>query len=270
MEPDLHADLCIKHAVAFDGLTEAEVEAAYKTVLPVATTAGAGAWQLLGLNDPFEAETQGASVVSQLLCTPVGDDRIGFAMLTALVARPGDAAASALLHVLEPLAPGPMREYPASAIERLEHAGVPCPRWEDDLQRPVEPLTAWSCSPVLESGGAPHSVMAFEFSRAGAPHGFLVYRDFRGDGSISKISAIPNIGWESLRKFLLAGEALDVPYAIEELGFDEALDHFDGPRMAMWNNLRRDRAHFAADPELGAVPGLTLLLEHHMTGRRPY
>ncbi|WP_026922191.1 hypothetical protein [Glycomyces arizonensis] len=264
MEPNLRAHLCIEHAMASDRLTEADAEAAFQAVRPVAERALSAAPQLLNLADPFEAETQGAVAVSGLLCVPRGQDAIGTAMFSVLIGREGDAAASALLHAVEVVVSGPVRRYVGAEIERLEQAGVPCPRWESPLEAPVEPVTAWTCSPVLESGGAPHSVMAFEFQRAGAAHGFIVHRDFRGDGSITKIGAIPAIGWDSFRKFLLAGEALEAPYAIEEVDFEEAIDRFDGPRTAMWAHLRRDPARFTADPDLASVPGLTLLLEAHM------
>jgi hypothetical protein len=265
MEPNLRAHPCIEHVAVSEGLTDAAVAAAFTRVRPIVHKALDAASQLLNLTDPFEAETQGAVAVSELLCEPGGQDAIGFAMLAALIGRRNDAAASALLHAVDVITSGPAGHCSAAEIRRLEDAGVPCPPWEPLLAAPVRPATAWLCSPVLESGGAPHSLMAFEFERAGAAHGFIVHRDFRGDGSIGKINAVPHIGWSSFRKFLLAGEAFEAPYAIEELDFGEAVDRFDAPRSAMWSRLREDPARFAADRDLGGVPGLTLLLETHMT-----
>lgn len=264
MEPNLRAHPCIAHAIASDDLTDADAAAAFATVQPIAHKALGAAPQLLNLADPFEAETQGAVALSPLLRAPGGQDAIGSAMLAALIGRQGDAAASALLHAVDAVVSGPAGHCTAAEVRRLEDAGVPCPPWEPLLAAPVRAATAWVCSPVLESGGAPHSVMAFEFERAGAAHGFIVHRDFRGDGSIGKISAVPNIGWSSFRKFLLAGEALKAPYAIEELDFDAAVDRFEGPRAAMWSHLRESPDRFAADSDLGSVPGLALLLEAHM------
>ncbi|WP_026932509.1 hypothetical protein [Glycomyces tenuis] len=264
MEPNLRAHLCVEHAMASGNLSEADAEAALAAVRPVAEKALGAAPQLLNLADPFEAEVQGAVVFSELLCVPGGEDAISVALFSVLIGRQDDAAASALLRAVEVIASGPAQRYIAAEMERLDQAGVPAPPWEPLLADPVSPVTAWSCSPVLESGGAPHSLMAFEFDRAGAVHGFMVHRDFRGDGSIGKISAIPDIGWRSFRKFLLSGEALEEPYAIEELDWDAAVDHFDEPRAAMREHLRRDPARFAADADLAGVPGLTLLLEAHM------
>ena len=265
MEPSLRAHPCIEHAVASDALTDADVTAAFAKVRPLALQSLDAASQLLGLTDPFEAEAQGAVAVSALLRETGGKDAIGFAMFAALLGLRNDAAASAIRHAVDVIAPGPAGHCAAAEMRRLEKAGIPRPPWEPLLAAPVRPVTAWLCSPVLESGGAPHSVMVFEFERAGATHGFIVHRDFRGDGSIGKISAVPNIGWSSFRKFLLAGEAFEAPYAIEELDFGEAADRFDAPRSAMWSRLREDPARFAGDRDLGGVPGLALLLERHMT-----
>jgi hypothetical protein len=264
MESNLRAHMCVEHAMAYGDLTESDAEKALAVVRPVAEKALEAAPQLLNLTDPFEAEVQGAVAFSELLCVPGGEDAIGVALFAALVGGRDDAAAAALLHAVASIVSGPVERYVAAELERLDQEGVSGPPWGPRLADPVSPVTAWSCSPVLESGGAPHSLMAFEFDRAGAAHGFIVHRDFRGDGSISKVNAIPDIGWRSFRKFLLSGEALREPYAIEELEWNRAVDHFDEPRMAMWARLRSDPARFAADPDLASVPGLTLLLEEHM------
>lgn len=246
-------------------LSETDAEAALDAVRPIAERALGAAPQLLNLSDPFEAEVQGAAAFSQLLCASGGEDVISVAVFTALIGLGEGAAAAALLRAARVTASGTVRRYFDAEAERLALAGAPRPPWAPLLDEPVEAGAAWSCSPVLESGGAPHSIMAFEFRRGGADHGFIVHRDFRGDGSISKFNAIPDIGWRSFRKFLLSGEALEEPYAIEELDWNAAVDHFDGPRSAMWERLRRDPARFAVAPDLTDVPGLTLLLEAHMT-----
>ncbi len=264
MEPNLRAHRCVEHAVAADRLTEAELEVVLRTVRPLTARALDAAPQLLNLGDPFEAETQGAVAASQILGLDHGRVRTAVAVFAALAGRENDAAASALLHATEVVVGGPARRYVGAEIERLAQAGVPRPRWEPLLRSPVRPGKAWTCSPVLESGGAPHAVMAFEFERAGAAHGFIVHRDFRDDGSISKISAIPNIGWDSFRKFLLAGEAFKSPYAIGEVAFDRAVDRFSGLCAAMRSRLRHDPARFTADPDIAALPGLALLLEAHI------
>lgn len=265
MDSNLRTNLSVEHAVASDRLTDANVAAVVKAVRPVAEKASETAPLLVNLTDPFEAELHGAVTVSDLLCVPGGEDRISVAVLTALIGSKNDAAASALLHAIETVTSGPVKVYVTAEIERLENAGVPCPRWESVLDEPVRPMTAWTCSPILDSGGAPHSILVFEFARAGATHGFVVYRDWRGDGAISKISGIPDIGWRSFRTFLLSGEVFEVPYAIEELVFEEAIDTYDGPRMAMWSRLREDPAGFRADGALATVPGMSLLLENHLT-----
>ncbi|MCH7233098.1 hypothetical protein L0U85_19885 [Glycomyces sp. L485] len=265
MDQNLRSHLSVKHAILSDRLTEQDVEAAFEAVRPIAERAGGAAPQLLGLSDPFEAEVHGAVALSALLCLPIGQDRIGVAMLAALIGRGGDAAASALLHAIEVVTAGPAKTYITTEIELLEGAGVPCPPWESGLDDPVESVSAWACSPVMESGGAPHAVLVFEFSRAGSTHAFIIHRDYQGDGSIRKVNGIPDIGWHSFRKFLLTGKALEVPYAIEEMDFNRAVDHFDAPRMAMWRNLSEDPDRFAADTDLSTAPGMTLLLETHMT-----
>lgn len=264
MEPYLRAHPCLEHATAADRLTEAELETVLETVRPLTAKALEAAPQLLNLSDPFEAETQGAVAASPILGLDRGRFQTAVAAFAALTGRGNDAAASALLHAAQIVIEKPARHYIGTEIERLAQAGVPRPRWAPLLRSPVEPGRAWTCSPVLESGGAPHAVMAFEFERAGAAHGFIVHRDFRDDGSISKISAIPNIGWDSFRKFLLAGEAFKSPYAIDEMDFDRAAERFEELHTAMRSRLRRDRSRFTADPDLTAAPGMSLLLEAHL------
>ncbi|GAB3233348.1 hypothetical protein GCM10027447_29670 [Glycomyces halotolerans] len=266
MDTNLGANLAVKHAAASDGLSDAAVEAAFEAVRPIAEDAREAAGQLLGLSDPFEAEVHGARVVSEVLCVPGGEDRICFALLAAIIGRADDAAASALLHAVQTVLSGPVREYAAAEIERLEAAQVPCPPWEEALAEPVRPLTAWACSPVMESGGAPSAVLVFEFARGEAAHAFIVHRDYLGDGSIAKLNGIPEIAWRSFRKFLLSGDALKMPYSIEEVDFEAAIDRFDEPRLAMWSRLRQDPADFRDDRDRASVPGMTLLLEQHMTG----
>lgn len=265
MESSLPSNTSIAHARSVDQLDEGAVDAALEAIDPIVARARSIGEALASEHDAFGAEARAAVLVADLLCLPEQLQRIGAALFTAAIGADGSTADSAVLHALSAIAGGAARVYATTEAERLAAEGIPAPIWALELVQPITSTGSWMLSPVLESGGAPRSVMVVGFRRAGSQHGFVVHFDHRAGGAIRLVEALHHDAWTAYRGGLMRAKALEVPYAVEVVDFEDALEHFGRCRDGMWSALRRSPDHYRADPDMETVPGLTLLLERHLS-----
>jgi hypothetical protein len=142
--------------------------------------------ELVGADDPLDAELVGALIVSN---DPAADaDSVAGLVanvIPELEAR-ANAGALALLLSLGAVAPGPAGKDATAAAGRVVAAGVPLPSWATELEQPVSVSECWR----LHDTDATASVLAGSFGRAGRSHALVVTVDELDCGAASGIALL--------------------------------------------------------------------------------
>ncbi|WP_028937908.1 hypothetical protein [Pseudonocardia spinosispora] len=132
-----------------------------------------GAKDMLDPEDPVDAEVSAALF---LATGALGGDSFTEALLTTLLpafeAR-ASGEALAMLLAIGAVAEPRVADAASAAADRLSAAGIPQPRWADELSEPII-LTE---SRHLRDEGETLSILACSFQRAGRAHAFLVTVD---------------------------------------------------------------------------------------------
>ena len=141
------------------------------------------ATNLLGTDDPIEAELFGASFLAAGVAGDLPGDEVIRVMTESIVpaaAKYANREALALLLALDTMAVGPA---PAEAARRVREAGVQAPSWADEVR---EPLRVDRCRRYVDAA-AESSTLTCLFERAGRGHGFAVGVDHGDCGAASDI-----------------------------------------------------------------------------------
>ncbi|GAA5033551.1 plasmid pRiA4b ORF-3 family protein [Actinopolymorpha pittospori] len=145
-----------------------------------------GAAGLTDSEDALDAEVAGAALVAMMTVT--GDELVPVfveGLIPQLEATAGGHAL-ALLRAMGSVAAGVQEQVAAAASEaasRLAAAGIPKPRWDDEL---AEPVQLGDCMRLYDSQET-MSVLVASFRRAGRGHGFMVIVDEQDCGAAEDI-----------------------------------------------------------------------------------
>lgn len=228
-------------------------------------TAEAG--ELFAVDDPFEAELFGASLM--------GTARLaGDAFLDELVPALAEARCVTALLAIEAVGG---REATAGAAQPLLDAGEPAPAWLAALS---EPVTIGVCRSYDDLTGET-SMLQCTFDRAGDTHGFFIQVDHTDDDAAFDVILFPGEMLAEVSERLLAnGEragvtlsmtdlepadfrrraerALDARAAHDEeddnLSIDDISDDEDGPGYHTSAALLRARLSILPEPVIRALP----------------
>jgi hypothetical protein len=130
----------------------------------------AGAADLIGSEDPLDAEMMGAVYVSiGAFAGKEYEEALVGGMIPAFEARATTEALATLLAVAA-VAPRGVGDAASAAADRLVRAGVPRPRWADELG---EPVTVGDCQRLSDTQGTA-SMLACSFHRAGRSHAVVI------------------------------------------------------------------------------------------------
>ena len=143
----------------------------------------ADAADLVGSEDPLDAEVTGATVAS--IGAFVGeafDEAMAGAIIPQLAAG-ASAEALAMLMAIGSVAQGPAGKAAREATDGLVATGVPRPRWAAELAEPVTVGDCWRLSDPQGTG----SVLVCSFHRAGRSHAVVLSVDHLDCGAANDI-----------------------------------------------------------------------------------
>ncbi len=147
----------------------------------------AGAGDLIGSEDPIDAEIVGAAFVS---IGEVAGEAFEEALVDGFVpkfeARAGTEALAMLL-AIGSVAEGRAGEAAKAAADRLTAAGTPRPRWAAELD---EPVTLTDCWHLIDTQGTA-SLLTCSFRRAGRSHTVVISVNHLDCGAADDIVLLP-------------------------------------------------------------------------------
>jgi hypothetical protein len=143
----------------------------------------ADAADLVGLEDPLDAEIAGAAFVSVgAVAGEAVDEVLTHGFIPQFEAR-ASAEAVAMLLALGSVAPSQAGKAAWAAADRLVQAGVARPEWASELEQPV---TVADCQRLDDPEGT-GSILACVFHRAGRSHAVVISVDHTDCGAASAI-----------------------------------------------------------------------------------
>jgi hypothetical protein len=150
----------------------------------IITSMLAGATDLIGDDDPLAAELTAAMFVAMIDDEPDPDGvrPMSHGLIPQLAAQ-GGAEALALLTAIAAVAPPSTTEAATTAVTALANAGVPQPKWVDEIIAPLAVTDCWR----LDEPNETVSVYAVGFQRAGRAHGILTFVDHTDCGAAEDI-----------------------------------------------------------------------------------
>lgn len=143
----------------------------------------ADAVDLVGVEDPLDAEIAGAAFVSiGEMAGEAFEDALVGGFIPQFEAR-GSAGALAMVLAIGAVAEGRAGEAASAAADRLVQTGVPRPGWAAELG---EPVTVADCWRIIDAQGTA-SLLACSFHRAGRSHAVVMSVDHRDCGAATGI-----------------------------------------------------------------------------------
>lgn len=144
-------------------------------------TADAG--DLVGFEDPLDAEIAGAAFVSiGEMAGEVFQDALVGGFIPQFEAR-GSAEALAMVLAIGSVAQGRAGKAASAAADRLVQTGIPRPGWAAELG---EPVTVTDCWRIIDTQGTA-SLLACSFHRAGRSHAVVMSVDHLDCGAATGI-----------------------------------------------------------------------------------
>lgn len=143
----------------------------------------ADAVDLVGFEDPLDAEIAGAAFVSigEMAGEAFQDALVG-GFIPRFEAR-ASAEALAMVLAIGSVAEGRAGKAASAAADRLVQAGIPRPGWASELG---EPVTVADCWRIIDTQGTA-SMLACSFHRAGRSHAVVMSVDHRDCGAATGI-----------------------------------------------------------------------------------
>jgi hypothetical protein len=142
---------------------------------------------LLDAEDPINAEFAGATFAALDGLTGGAFEPTFVDQMLPRLESAADAEALAILLAVGSVAPGRMGTAAKTVAQRLTAAGVPRPRWADELGAPV----TGGDFHRLHDTGETVSVLGCSFHRAGRAHLFIVNVDPEDCGAANDVVAVP-------------------------------------------------------------------------------
>ncbi|MGH3903482.1 MAG: plasmid pRiA4b ORF-3 family protein [Pseudonocardiaceae bacterium] len=142
-----------------------------------------GAGELIGSEDPLDAETAGAAFLSiGEVAGEAFEEALVGGFIPEFEARASTDAVAMLL-AIGSVTDGGVRKAAAAAADRLVETGIPRPGWAAELG---EPVTLSECWRLIDSQGTA-SMLACLFQRAGRSHTVVVSVDHLDCGAADEI-----------------------------------------------------------------------------------
>jgi hypothetical protein len=144
--------------------------------------------ELASVPDPLEAELAGATL---LAIGQRAGEQFEQALLAGFIPQfeaRADAGAVVMLLAVGAIADGKAAEAAMAAADRLAAAGVPVPRWADELR---EPVTVGGCL-SLRDAEQTASVLSGTFHRAGRSHAFVLMVNHLHCGAADGLLLVPH------------------------------------------------------------------------------
>lgn len=142
---------------------------------------------LLDAEDPIEAEIAGAAFASLDGLTGGAFEQTFVDQLLPRLESAANAEALTMLLAIGSVAPGRIGTTANASAERLTAAGVPKPRWADELAAPVTGGDFRS----LHDAERTVSILGCSFQRAGRGHLFVINVDLDDCGAADDVYAVP-------------------------------------------------------------------------------
>ncbi|MGH4015358.1 MAG: plasmid pRiA4b ORF-3 family protein [Pseudonocardiaceae bacterium] len=176
----------------------------------------AGAGELIGSEDPLDAEIAGAAFVSVgETASEAFEEALVGGFIPEFEAR-AIPEALAMLLAIGSVAGGRVAKAAAAAADRLVEAGLPRPRWTAELG---EPVTLTECWRLIDSQGTA-SMLTCLFHRAGRSHTVVLSVDHLDCGAADEILLFPVDQLAEALKIIQAG--LDSGVEITKEALDPA------------------------------------------------
>lgn len=143
----------------------------------------AGAGELIGSEDPLDAEIAGAAFVS---IGEISGDAFEEALVGGFIPEFEARATSealAMLLAIGSVTDGRAGKAASAAADRLVEVGIPRPGWAAELG---EPVTVADCWRLMDTQGSA-SMLLFSFHRAGRSHAVMMSVDHLDCGAVAEI-----------------------------------------------------------------------------------
>lgn len=225
----------------------------------------ADAVDLVGLEDPLDAEIAGAAFMSIGAASGEAVDEVlidGF--IPQFEAR-ASAEAVAMILALGSVVPGRAAKAARAAADRLVEAGVARPVWAGELEQPV---TVADCQRLDDPEGT-GSILACVFHRAGRSHGVVISVDHTDCGAASAILLLEPDQLPGALEMMRAGARASglgiTTQALDAAEFRWQVEKALDARAVHDDDLSDEDMDVPAEEDVPGYPALAVLLRARMT-----